>query len=102
MPIKGPGKFEGETYLTKAAYNLGAYDSEIGDVGDFGWYALMVNWFTKGKGPFHGIITENNVGFVSGKWYKTADEANGDWQLIEDDYGAFIREENEENEENEN
>lgn len=95
-PIKGPGKYEGELFLTKYASEAGFYDEELGDVEGFGWYGKIDNLEVKGKGPFYGIISENNQGFVSGVWYKTQEEMQEAWTGIEEAYEEFAGEEEEE------
>lgn len=88
-PIKGPGKYEGELYLTKYVSEEGFYDEELGDVEGFGWYGLINGLKVKREGPFYGIISENNQGFVSGAWYKTEKEMKNKWNEIENDYEVF-------------
>lgn len=96
-PIKGPGKFEGELYITRYVYDEGFYDEELGDVGGFGWYGLIDGMNIKGRGLFYGIISENNFGFVSGQWFKDRKEMKNKWAEIEEAYSEF--EEGEEEEE---
>lgn len=95
-PIRGPGKYEGELFLTKYASEAGSYDEELGDVEGFGWYGLINGLEVKGQGPFYGIISENNQGFVSGAWYKTEKEMRNKWSEIESDYEDFMSEGEEE------
>lgn len=51
-PIKGPGKFEGETYAARYAYEN--VDQSIGSVDELGWYGVFTGKI-KGRGPFHII-----------------------------------------------
>lgn len=85
-PIKGPGKFEGETYLTRFAYyNV---DDELGDVEGFGWYGRM-SGKVKGRGPFHVIVSESSQGFVYGNRYDTENEMMREWHALEREYEKF-------------
>lgn len=87
-PIKGPGKFEGELYLTRFAYEN--VDDELGDVQDFGWYGRM-SGKVKGRGPFHIIVHEDSQGFVSGDRYDTEAEMMRDWRKLEREYEKFSK-----------
>lgn len=95
-PIKGPGKYEGELFLTRRVFEDGSFDDEIGDVENFGWYGLFNGLTIKGQGPFYGIISENNQGFVSGAWYKTEKEMKDKWDEIIQAYDEFMDDEEEE------
>lgn len=91
MPIKGPGKFEGETYATRYAHEN--YDEDLGDVEGFGWYGNFSGKI-KGRGPFHIIVNEDSQGFVYGTHYPTKAAMLEDWRRIEMDYDDFEAEAN--------
>ncbi len=86
MPIKGPGKFEGETYICRYAYDN--VDEDLGESENFGWYGRFSGKI-KNRGPFHLIVTENSVGFVSCAFYDSEAELNDAWALLEDEYTEF-------------
>ena len=85
-PIKGPGKYEGETYAVRYAHENA--DEDLGDVEGFGWYGNFSGKI-KGRGPFHIITTENNEGFVSGEIFDTQKEMLSNWRRIESEYDEF-------------
>jgi hypothetical protein len=85
-PIKGPGKFEGETYAARYAYDN--VDEDLGDVQTFDWYGKFSGKI-KGRGPFHIIVRENNQGFVYGEFFKTEAELNRQWRRIERAWDKF-------------
>lgn len=89
MPIKGPGKYEGETRAVKYAHENP--DDELGDVEGFGWYGNFSGKI-KGRGPFHIITTEDNYGFVSGQMFPTKTAMLKKWNEIESDYSDFVGE----------
>ena len=88
-PIKGPGKFEGETYLARYAYENP--DEETGSVDELGWYGRF-SGKVKGRGPFHVIVNEDSQGFVNGVIYNTEREMQRDWRRIEKEYERYYRE----------
>lgn len=85
-PIKGPGKFEGETYLAKYAYENP--DGDIGSVDELGWYGYL-SGKVRGRGPFHIIVSENSQGFVTGEIFDTAAAMAKQWRKIEKAYGEM-------------
>lgn len=85
-PIKGPGKFEGETYAGRYAYEN--VDEELGDVQDFGWYGNFSGKI-KGRGPFHIITREDSQGFVYGEFYDTEKQMRAAWRRLEREYEKF-------------
>jgi hypothetical protein len=85
-PIKGPGKFEGETYAARYAYDN--VDEDLGDVQTFDWYGKFSGKI-KGRGPFYIIVRENNQGFVYGEFFKTEAELNHQWRRIERAWDKF-------------
>lgn len=85
-PIKGPGKFEGETYAGRYAYEN--VDDELGDVQDFGWYGNFSGKI-KGRGPFHIIVREDSQGFVYGEFFDTKEKMLKNWSRIEKEYNDF-------------
>ncbi len=91
------GKFEGELYATKYAYEstLDGCSEELGDSETFGWYATFSDKI-KGRGPFHIIVSENSQGFVSGTYYDTAEELAAAWQALETKYDQFCEDQGEE------
>jgi hypothetical protein len=93
-PIKGPGKFEGETYAAKFAYDYP--DDEIGSVDELGWYGKLSGKI-KGRGPFHIIVNENSDGFVSGTFYDTPSQLKRAWARIEKEYENLADENDGEN-----
>jgi hypothetical protein len=93
MPIKGPGKFEGETYLVRDLYDKGV-DEEIGSSDELGWFGRFAGKI-KGRGPFYVIITENSMGFVSGSFYNNEEELEDAWQEIVAEYDEYYGEEGE-------
>jgi hypothetical protein len=93
-PIKGRGKFEGETYAAKFAYDYP--DDEIGSVDELGWYGKFSGKI-KGRGPFHIIVNENSDGFVSGTFYDTPSQLKRAWARIEKEYENLADENDGEN-----
>jgi hypothetical protein len=85
-PIKRPGKYEGELYVTKYAHEND--DESIGDVQELGWFGRFSGKI-KGRGPFHIITQENDQGFVYGKLYDTEAELNTAWDEIVAEYEKF-------------
>jgi len=83
MPIKGPGKFEGETYAARFAYDN--VDGEIGSVDELGWYGRFSGKI-KGRGPFHIIVMENSQGFVYADFYDNEEQLEAAWAEIESAY----------------
>ena len=90
------GKFEGELYATKYAYESGldSCDDEIGEVDGFGWYGCFSDKI-KGRGPFHIILHENSQGFVTGSYYDTAGDLGTAWSALESEYEKYCAEEDE-------
>jgi hypothetical protein len=89
-PIKGPGKFEGETYAARYAYEN--VDEDLGDVQTFDWYGRFSGKI-KGRGPFHIIVRENNQGFVYGEFFDTEAALKKQWRRIERAYEKFTEDE---------
>ena len=87
------GKFEGELYATKYAYEstLDGCSEELGEVDGFGWYASFSDKI-KGRGPFHIILQESSQGFVHGAYYDTADDLAAAWSALESEYEEFCSE----------
>lgn len=85
-PIKGPGKFEGETYAARFAYENP--DEDLGDSETFGWYGNFSGKI-KGRGPFHIIVNENSQGFVTGEFFPTEKAMRKQWRAIEREYDEF-------------
>lgn len=79
-PIKGPGKFEGETYAVRYAYENP--DEDLGDSETFNWYGRFSGKI-KGRGPFYIIVEENSQGFVSGEFFDTEAQLNNAWRQLE-------------------
>lgn len=92
-PIKWLGKFEGEMYAGRYAYEN--VDDELGDVQDFGWYGNFSRKI-KGCGPFHIIVRENSQGFVYGEFFDTEAAMRKAWSRLERDYEKFSEESGEE------
>lgn len=85
-PIKEPGKFEGELYVTRYAHENP--DDEIGSVDELNWFGRF-SGKVKGRGPFHIITEENSQGFVWGKLYDTEKEMMKAWHEVEREYDQF-------------
>ena len=85
-PIKGPGKFEGELYITRYAHENP--DEEIGSVDELNWFGRF-SGKVKGRGPFHIITEENSQGFVWGKLYDSEKEMMKAWHEVEREYDQF-------------
>jgi hypothetical protein len=92
-PIKGPGKFEGETYAARFAYENP--DEEMGSVDELGWWGKFSGKI-KGKGPFHIIVREDSQGFVYGEFYDTKKELESTWARFEREYEQFYADQGEE------
>jgi len=88
-PIKGPGKFEGETYAARYAYENP--DDEIGESDALGWYGRFEGKI-KGRGPFCIIVREDSQGFVYGQFYDTPKQLAAAWRRIEREYEKFYDE----------
>lgn len=91
MPIRRLGKFEGETYLCRAIYDLsleGGLDDELGESEGFGWYGKFSGRI-RNRGPFHVIINENSVGFVGCQFYDNEKQLDKAWRELEDEYAEF-------------
>lgn len=86
-PIKGPGKFEGETYAARYAYENP--DGEIGAADELGWYGWYSGPIRHSKQVFHIIVSEDNQGFVRGEFFDTKDQLNRAWRGIEKEYEKF-------------
>lgn len=91
--IKGPGKFEGETYAVRWVYDQAGHGflDDVGSVDELGWYAKYSGKI-KGRGPFHVIINEDSQGFVSGEFFDTDKQINKAWERIEKEYEDFYAE----------
>ena len=100
-----PGKFEANENQTiaekleKITLN-GFHDNELGDVENFGWYALILNFKefnfqTIGKSY---IVNQDNYGFFTYTEFETENEAQKAWSELENEYEQYESE----NEENEN
>lgn len=92
-PIKGPGKFEGETYVAKWVYETS--DGGIGDVDGPGWYDYYSGKI-KGRGPFHLIVSEDSQGFVSATFYDTKAQMEKAWARVERGVDRFYDEQDSE------
>lgn len=89
-PIKGPGKFEGEKYATRYAYENP--DEEIGSMDELGWYGRF-SGSIKGRGPFLIIVNENSDGFVTGEFFPDRKEFDRAWRNIGREYEKFYESE---------
>jgi len=85
-PIKGPGKFGGEMYAGKYAYENP--DEEIGESDTLGWYGKFFGKI-KGRGPFYIIVSEDYQGFVRAEFFDTRDALDKAWKGIEKEYEKF-------------
>lgn len=85
-PIKGPGKFEGETYAARFAYENP--DDEIGSSDELGWFGRFSGKI-KGRGPFHIIVSEDSNGFVHAEFFDSEKELNDAWAEIESEYEKY-------------
>ena len=95
MPIKRLGKFEGETYIVKWVYESGLdVGTGIGESDSIGWFDYYSGKI-KGKGPFHVIVTENSVGFVSGQFFDSEAEMMKVWEKIEREVDAYFEDQDE-------
>jgi hypothetical protein len=92
-PIKGPGKFEGELYAGRYAYEN--VDEELGESDGFGWYGNFSDKI-KGRGPFHIIVREDSQGFVYGEFFDTKEKMLKAWHRLEREYEKFSEESGEE------
>lgn len=88
-PIKGRGKFEGETYAARYAYDNP--DAQIGSSDELGWFGYFSGKI-KGRGPFHIIVRENSDGFVYGTFYDKLADLDREWSRIENRYEKFYDE----------
>ena len=88
--IKHLGKFEGELYATKYAYEatLDGCCDDLGESDGFGWYARFSDKI-KGRGPFHIILNESSQGFVSGTYYDTETDLDAAWADLETEYADY-------------
>ena len=96
-PIKGPGKFEGENYVTRYVYDVagdGMLDN-IGSVDELGWFARF-SGKVKGRGPFHVIVSEDSNGFVYGQYFPSEKALEKRWAQIEREYERYYDEGGEE------
>jgi len=91
-PIKGPGKFEGETFAARYAYDNP--DEDLGESDGFGWYGKFSGKI-KGRGPFHIIVNEDSQGFVSGTFFDTEKQLEKAWSNLESEYADFYEDEGE-------
>lgn len=92
-PIKGPGKYEGELYVTRYAHEN--ENESLGDVQDFGWFGRFSGKI-KGRGPFHIITQEDSQGFVYGQLFNTEKKMLARWNDIEREYEKFSEGQNDE------
>jgi len=88
-PIKGPGKFEGETYAGKFAFENP--DEETGESDALGWYGKFSGKI-KGRGPFHIITSEDSQGFVRAEFFDTVAQLEKAWRGIEKEYAEYYSE----------
>jgi hypothetical protein len=91
-PIKGRGKFEGETYVARFAYENP--DEDIGSVDELGWYGRFSGKL-KGRGPFHLTVYEGSEGFVTASFFDTKAELDDAWAEIESAYSDYYDESDE-------
>lgn len=87
--VKHPGKFEGCScpVIAELLYELVGISGQVddlGDVQDFGWYALVDT-----EGIWY-IVTEDNYGFFQYERYESEASARADWQSIEYDYDKYM------------
>jgi 1,2-phenylacetyl-CoA epoxidase PaaB subunit len=85
-PIQRPGKFEGETYAARYAYENP--DDEIGSSSELGWFGKFSGKI-KGRGPFYIIVSEDNNGFVHAEFFDSEAEFNKAWSEIEAEYEKY-------------
>jgi hypothetical protein len=88
-PIKGPGKFEGETYIARYVHE--EPDEDIGSVDELGWYGRFSGKI-KGRGPFHLYVFEGSQGFVTASFFDTKAELDDAWDEIEAAYSNYYDE----------
>ena len=90
MAYPHPGKFEGELYATRYAYEqtLDGCSDDLGEVDGFGWYARFSDKI-KGRGPFHIILQEDSQGFVYGTYYDTETDLDAAWADLETEYADY-------------
>jgi hypothetical protein len=85
------GKFEGNysEWVAEVLYDIcgnSGYDESFGDVGDYGWYALI-------KGQLHWfIVDEDNNGFFTYQEFDDFMEAQDVWDAILEDYETWLNE----------
>jgi hypothetical protein len=88
------GKFEGNADEKLAEYlnQLSLwYEDELGDVQDFGYYALITHVAGIGKMKSY-IIHEDNYGFFDYKEYDSMKSAKEVWAKLEAEYEEFNKE----------
>lgn len=89
-----PGKFEASGDIGERLHELSmdGVDEELGDVGDFGWYGLLLD--VEGVPDVrHAIVTEDNDGFFDYESFDTKADALKEWKRIEKEYEEFFEEE---------
>jgi hypothetical protein len=77
------GKFEGETMLAVEMYDAAmesSADEEGGDSSGPGYFWLFTDFIASDGTPRHGILEENNSGFVTLTEYDTATDAAEAWE----------------------
>jgi hypothetical protein len=88
------GKFEGcaDEALAQELNRMsgeGFLDKELGSVEDFGWFGLMLELEPAKKSY---IVWEDGCGFFDYREYETKEEAEGDWELLEEQYSEYLGE----------
>lgn len=89
-----PGKFEGESWLAVEMYESEP-DETLGDVADFGWYGLYLDFEASDGTRRHGILEERGDGFVSLTEYTKAKLVLDAWRDLTQDYETFEAEQGE-------
>lgn len=85
-PIKRPGKFEGETYAARYAYENP--DDDLGDSETFNWYGRFSGRI-KGRGPFYIIVEETSQGFVNAEFFGSETALNNKWEELQMEWESF-------------
>ena len=89
-PIIGPGKFEGEMYATRYAYENP--DDDLGSVDELGWYGYFSGKI-KNRGPFHILVWEDSNGFVGSRFFDSESELQDAWSQVESEYSDYYGDE---------
>ena len=84
-----PGKFEGNRsqYLAEVLHGVlmdGGEDECLGDVSDFGFYALI-----RGS-KYTFIVQEDELGFFDVSVYDDEDEAEVEWANLVEEYEEYV------------